>query len=255
MLMLYLHKILPVFLLPTGMTLLVVSLGLLLRKKVLCWAGLVVLWLASTALVGDMAMRAAEGWQVRVPIAALPSSQAIVVLSGMLVEPPGDASLSEWSDAVDRFEAGIALFQAGKAPVLVFTGSWAPWYPGVRPEGEVLAERAALRGVPRRHILVTNQVTNTAEEARAVAWQLRDRLSTTANAQIILVTSAFHMRRSHLLFARAGFQVVPFPVDFRVPAGRAFTILDLLPEADRLSKTELALREWYGFLYYQVVGW
>jgi len=55
LLMLSLHNILPVLLLPTGMTLLLVLLGLLLRTKVLCWAGLVVLWLASTALVGDMA--------------------------------------------------------------------------------------------------------------------------------------------------------------------------------------------------------
>ncbi len=157
--MLYLHTILPVLLLPTGMTFLLVLLGLVLRTKALCWAGLGVLWLASTSLVGDTAMRAAEGWQVRVPVAALPSSQAIVVLSGMLVAPPGDAPLGEWSEAVDRFEAGIALFQAGKAPVLVFTGGWVPWYPGARPEGEVLAERAAVLGVPRRHILVTNKVT------------------------------------------------------------------------------------------------
>ena len=173
---------------------------------------------------------------------------------GMLVAPPGGAPLGEWSEAVDRFEAGIALFQAGKAPVLVFTGGWVPWYPGARPEGEILAERAAVLGVPRSQILVTIKVTNTAEEARAVAWQLQDWLSTTAQAQIILVTSAFHMRRSRLLFARAGFQVVPFPVDFRVSTGRVFTMLDLLPTASSLNQTEIALREWYGFLYYQLVG-
>jgi len=120
--MLSLHNILPVLLLPTGLTFLVVVLGLLLRTKALCWVGLVVLWLASTSLVGNTAMRAAEGWQVRVPIAALPSSQAIVVLSGMRVAPPGDAPLGEWSEAGARFEAGITLFQAGKAPVLVCTG-------------------------------------------------------------------------------------------------------------------------------------
>jgi len=165
------HNILPVVLLPTGMTLLLVLLGLLLRTKALCWAGLVVLWLASTSLVGNTAMRAAEGWQVRVPVETLPSSQAIVVLSGRLVAPPGDAPLGEWSEAVDRFEAGMALFQAGKAPVLVCTDGWVPWSPGARPEGEVLAERAAVLGVPRRHMLVTDKATNTAEEARAVALQ------------------------------------------------------------------------------------
>ena len=216
--------------------------------------GLFVLWLVSTPLVSGIVMRAAEGWQVRVPIETLSSSQAIVVLSGMLVEPPGDVPLGEWSGAVDRFEAGIALFQAGKAPVLVFTGGWVPWYPGARSEGEILAERAEVLRVPRSQILVTRKVTNTADEARAIAEQLQGRLSTTANAQIILVTSAFHMRRSRLLFARAGFQVLPFPVDFHVSVGRAFTILDLLPTADSLSKTEIALREWYGCLYYQLVG-
>jgi uncharacterized SAM-binding protein YcdF (DUF218 family) len=97
-------------------------------------------------------------------------------------------------------------------------------------------------------------VTHTDEEARAVARHLRELPSTTAAAPSILVTSAFHMRRSRLLCARAGFQVVPFPVDFRVSAGRAFTMLDLLPTANSLSQTETALRAWYGCLSYQLVG-
>ena len=102
-------------------------------------------------------------------------------------------------------------------------------------------------------MLVTTRVANTADEARAVARQLQDQRSTTAERQIILVTSTFHMRRSRMLFARAGFQVAPFPVDVQVAVGRACTTLDLLPDAGSLSKTETALREWYGFLYYQRV--
>ena len=106
-----------------------------------------------------------------------------------------------------------------------------------------------------QHVVVQSAgYARTIASARAVAWQLQDRLSTTAHAQIILVTSVFHMQRSRVLFARAGLQVVPFPVDFRVSVGRAFTMLDLLPDADSLRKTEIALREWYGFLFYQLVG-
>jgi len=62
------------------------------------------------------------------------------------------------------------------------------------------------------------------------------------------------MRRARVLCARAGFQVLPFPVDFHVSVGRAFTILDLLPTASSLSQTEIALRELYGFLFSQLVG-
>ena len=49
--MLYLHKILPVFLLPVGMTLLLVLAGLWLRRRALIWTGVAVLWLGSTPLL------------------------------------------------------------------------------------------------------------------------------------------------------------------------------------------------------------
>jgi hypothetical protein len=58
----YLHKILPLFLLPTGITLLLVAAGLVFRRRALCWTGLVVLWLSSTPLVSDEIMRATEAW-------------------------------------------------------------------------------------------------------------------------------------------------------------------------------------------------
>ena len=71
--------------------------------------------------------------------------------------------------AVDRFEAGVALATAGKAPVLVFTGGWLPWQPDATPEGEVLRDRAIGRGIAADRIAVTGIVRNTEEESRAVA--------------------------------------------------------------------------------------
>jgi hypothetical protein len=43
----------------------------------------------------------------------------------------------------------------------------------------------------------------------------------------------------------------PSPLDFQVSVGRAFTMLDLLPNASSLSQTETAMREWYGWLFYR----
>ena len=57
--MIYLHKLLPALFLPIGLTTLLVVSGLLLRRRWLCWLGLAVLWLASTPLVGNAAMRTA----------------------------------------------------------------------------------------------------------------------------------------------------------------------------------------------------
>jgi len=249
--MIYFHKVLPLFLLPTGITLLLVVAGLVLQRRMLCWIGIAVLWLASTPIVGDAVMRAAEGWQVRQPISSAPESHAIVVLSGGRMQPPGDPTVSEWGDA-DRFYGGVELYKANKAPLLIFTGGWAPWLPDVEPEGEVLTRYAADLSVPRENVLTTARVVNTDEEARAVAGLLVSRFGAKANPRVLLVTSAYGMRRAVMLFARAGVNATPFPVDFRVSAGERISVLKFLPNAASLSRTEAALREFYGLLYYSL---
>ena len=249
--MIYLHAILPVFFLPTGITILLVLAGIVLRRRSLCALGIAVLWLASTSLVGDAAMRAAEGWQVRKPASSIPECEAIVVLSGGRIQAPGDLGVSEWADA-NRFYGGVELYKAGKAPLLIFTGGWVPWQPDARPEGDVLISYAMDLGIPRDGMLTTAKVVNTNAEARAVAHLLAERSGAKAEHRVILVTSAFHMRRAQMLFARAGVETVPFPVDFKVSAGKSFTLVDLLPRGP--GQTETALREFYGLLYYGLLS-
>lgn len=249
--MFYLHKILPMVFLPIGLTTILVCAGLLLRRRILCYVGIGLLWLSSMPLIGDAAIRAAEGWRVRVPLHEVPLSQAIVVLSNGFISAPGDASVVEWSDDVDRFEAGVALYHTGKGSMLILTGGWLPWSKEARSIGELLAEHAMERGIPRDRVAVTGKAMNTAAEAQAVA-ALMDQQDESQDRRVILVTSAFHMRRAQWLFERAGLAVFPFPVDFQVDENRGFTVLDLLPSAEALSNTETALRELYGYLYYVV---
>ena len=151
----------------------------------------------------------------------------------------------EWNSAVDRYFAGVDLYQAERAPRLIFTRGWVPWMADQLPEGEVLAQMARGDGVPGDAILITDVVMNTAAEAQSVAALLGE-----GDHQIILVTSAYHMARSTLLFERAGLDVIPFPVDFLTSATKSFSILDLLPTAGDLASTEWALREFYGYLFY-----
>jgi uncharacterized SAM-binding protein YcdF (DUF218 family) len=250
--MLYLGRILPVFVLPTGIVILLLLLSVARRKRGLAVAALATLWLSSISLVSDPLMRAVEGWQTLKPLIAIPPAEAIVVLSGGLLPSAGAAGQDEWTDAVDRFEAGVALATAGKAPLLVFTGGWLPWQPDARPEGEVLRDRAIARGIQADRIAVTGIVRNTEEESRAVAAMLRTRGHVGPAPAILLVTSAFHMRRAQLLFTRAGLSVTPYPVDFRTAAA-PFSVFGVLPRAGNLKDTETALRECYGYLYYRLI--
>ena len=104
----------------------------------------------------------------RKPISTIDSADAIVVLSGMLeINEVGDSTYIEWGDP-DRFFGGIALFNAGKAQKLIFTGGKMPWDKSKKTEGEVLKEYAISNGIAFEKIYVTKVVENTADEAVAV---------------------------------------------------------------------------------------
>ena len=154
-------------------------------------------------------------WQLRSAIEA-PQADVIVVLSGGRHPAPGPARLSEWHDP-DRFLAGLDVFRAGKAPRLLFTGGASPFYPGQLPEEQHYLQEAASLGVREAAMASTPPVLNTADEAVAIR-----RLLPARQSQVLLVKSAFNMRRPQCLFESQGMQVLTFPVDFQArPLGRS----------------------------------
>ena len=145
--MIYLHKILPFFVLPLGLTFILVMAGVVFRRRLFCIVGLLLLWVSAMPVTSDLMIRTVEGWEVRQSAEAMPNADAIVVLSSGRVLAPGDPMVSEWDDA-DRFFGGIELYKAGRAPLIVFTGGWVPWSPASEPEGRVLVQYAIDMGVP-----------------------------------------------------------------------------------------------------------
>lgn len=249
--MIYLHKILPIFLLPVGFTLLLIAVGVVFKKRWVVVLAFGVLYFASTPVLSRFAMKGLDGaWERSLPSDA-PVADAIVVLSGGRSVAPGKAKVSEWADA-DRFFGGIELYQAGKAPLLVFTGGWAPWEPEAPLEGDVLIGFAKMMGVPVDAVLTTGPVLNTEDEANAVAGLLASK-NFGKPSKILLVTSAFHLERAMRQFENAGMQVVPYPVDFLVSPQTEVSVIDFFPTATALRQTEFALREFYGRAYYRFI--
>ncbi|WP_211296970.1 YdcF family protein [Malikia spinosa] len=247
----YFHKLLPLLALPTGLLLLLMAVALLLRRRWPIWLALSLFWLGSTPWISGHLVRWSEANAVRQAASSMDKARAIVVLSEGRVLAPGPATQSEWNDG-DRFWGGIELYQAGKAPWLIFTGGWTPWQPELAPEGEVLQTWAKSQGVPSSAIQITGMAMNTAEEAAAVV-ALLPKLPSVAVAKpqsILLVTSAFHMPRAQRLFEQAGLTVQPYPVDFKVSASDSFTAMNLLPSAGAWRSTEMAWRELLGRAYY-----
>jgi len=155
----------------------------------------------------------------------------------------GDSTYVEWGDP-DRFFGGIALFKAGKAQKLVFTGGKMPWNKAKKTEGDVLKDYAISNGIPSEKILVTKDVENTADEAVAV----KDLIG--PSKKIILVKSAYHMYRAQQLFEKQAFKVIPYKVDYKVGRNKEKVIMDYLPDAVSIKLTETGVRGIIGRLFY-----
>ena len=116
-----LREILPLFLMPVFVALVLLVVALRTRRRWPVVVALILLWAASTPVVSNVLMRAVEDWRVRQVTGDAPNADAIVVLSFGIRDVPGDATSFEFDD-FDRFLGGFDLYRAGKAPRLIFTG-------------------------------------------------------------------------------------------------------------------------------------
>jgi uncharacterized SAM-binding protein YcdF (DUF218 family) len=244
--MIYLHKILPLIFSPLFFILSIIIFGIIIGSKKTSFVGVIILIICSMPIVsGKMIAYLESDYELNRP-SEIDTANAIVVLSGMVKTIKTKDSLDyEWSEAVDRFFAGIDLFRLNKAPTLIFTRGKVPWSIGL-PEGEFLREEAIKLGIPKKDILLTENVENTDQEAKAIK-----KLFSIDNPKIILVTSAFHMPRAQLVFEAAGINVIPFPVDFKTGAGK-LTFMSFIPSAGSFASTNFFVREMIGRTYYNL---
>ncbi len=244
--MIYLNKLLPVFVLPLGIVCLLLLFAVWRKKRWPVVTAVMILYTASTPFVGERLIGWLESRYPAVPVAEVEAADAVVVLGGILGPQAESGFMVNWSDPVERFEAGVALLQAGKAGRLVFTGARLPWEGRRNSEGDDLKQLAVARGVPADKILVTTEINNTAGEARAVAAMMREHHW----HRVVLVTTGWHMPRAARLFRSAGVDFAAFPVDFRADHHYPVSLLSFLPKAEALDETETAMRECYGIAYY-----
>ena len=129
--MIYLHKILPTFVLPIMLVILVILIGLIKKKKKLIYIAIGVLYILSTPIFSNNFFKLVEGSEYRKPISAIESADAIVVLSGMLeINEVGDSTFP----FSDRSVPPAVAFAGVAANFITRIGSGFPLisYPDVR---------------------------------------------------------------------------------------------------------------------------
>ena len=244
--MIYLHKILPLIFSPLMLIIVLIIFGVIINSKKISIIGIFILIVCSLPVVSNKLVAYLESdYQLSKP-SNIERADSIVILSGMIRTINSKDGLDyEFGEASDRIFAGINLFKEKKAPKLILTRGKLPWSVGI-PEGEYLREIAINNGISESNILLTENVENTEQEAKAIKKLLSDDKS-----KVLLVTSAFHMPRAQKVFEAAGINVVPFPVDFQKGLSK-ITFMSFMPSANALSGTSFFAREMMGRIYYNL---
>jgi uncharacterized SAM-binding protein YcdF (DUF218 family) len=112
-----------------------------------------------------------------------------------------------------------------------------------------MTEILEVMGVPEEVIITEEASRDTHENALYSKTILEARGIT----RILLVTSAYHMRRAEAVFKAQGFDVIPSPTDYQRLVAPPL-IPRWLPTADDLDRSTRAIHEYVGYFAYGFRG-
>ena len=213
----------------------------------LLFGAFVWLYVCSTSVFADWLMSTLEDDYPPKALSVLAESEAIVVLGGATRGDTHMSTLGDLNQQADRLSHAVGLFRARKAPIILLSGGSSD--PSARPEAQIMRDHLLNMGVPEQAILMERNSRNTYENAMYTAMLLeKDGID-----RILLVTSAFHMRRAERLFTLRGLTVVPAPTDYQRLISQP-VVSGWLPTAEDLLRSTYAIREHVAYWAYVMQG-
>ncbi len=175
-----------------------------------------------------------------------------IVLTGVTKHEDGIDDRIFFGRGADRVTHTVQLYKLGKIKKILVSGGSGRLFRWDRKEADEITEALVLMGVPDSSIVKESNSRNTHESAEATKKILEKK---TKPSDCLLITSAFHMRRSVGCFRKAGWAVDGFSTDF-ISHPRKFMLDDLLiPSTEALDNWRVILKEWVGYVSYQLAGY
>jgi uncharacterized SAM-binding protein YcdF (DUF218 family) len=123
--------------------------------------------------------------------------------------------------------------------------------PRVPSEAELVKQQLLLLGVPDDAIVLETKARNTRENGLFA----RELLQEMGAGKVLLVTSAWHMRRSEAVFGKLGIDVIPAATDSFLPQLSSGFPFGWLPDVDAMAVSTRCIKEWIGLGVYRLRGW
>ena len=151
----------------------------------------------------------------------------------------------------DRFIQTANLYHQGIIKRIIISSGSGKLDQKDPPESFFLKTQFIANGIPDAAILLESRSKNTYENA-VFSKQITDSLH--LSPPFVLITSAFHMKRSVSVFKKAGFDCVAYPCDYKVVPLR-FAVEDaVLPNISLLNEWSYLIKEVVGLYVYKLTG-
>lgn len=223
------------------------------RPKLKVWlfrTGIILFIIFSNQVISNQVM---NWWEPEaVPIATLPEYDVAVVFSGITRAGMPLKDRVYFNQGADRITHALQLYNEGKVKHIVVTGGLSFKQMNNTTSAERLRDFLVMAGVPPADITVEANAVNTYQNAVETAKILNQEFP---HQKYLLITSAFHMKRSALCLKAQGITFDEFPADYRSETA-TYKIDDLIiPRAQAIERWELIIKEIVGIATYGIMGY
>jgi uncharacterized SAM-binding protein YcdF (DUF218 family) len=191
-------------------------------------------------------------WEVPpVPLKEVKKHDAAILLTGFtsLEKSPHDRVYT--NKGTDRLLHTVMLYKRGYVNRIIVSGGSGLLRQAQATEAAGVRSLLLLAGIPDSAILMESKSRNTRENA----LYTKELVGRQPELQtFILVTSAFHMRRSTACFTKAGMAHTVFPTDY-YSGDRIFRLEDFIPSEHALAGWQRVFHEIAGYLIYKAMGY
>jgi len=243
-----LKKIITCAIVPPGcFIVLLLIFAVFLKKKSRFFALLLAVMLYSFSIqpVSDFFLMPLEYTYKAPTLAEVKAGNAYVVLGGGVNDfaPDIDGEGTPESGALQRLVCAYRLYRIDKKPI-IFSG-------GIiferRSEAEIAKRILLSLGVNEKDIFMEARSKDTFENAKYV----KELAKIHGINKIVLITSAFHMKRSMILFDKFFKETIPCPTGHSTSKTK-YDLLSWLPNAGNMEGIAIALKEYLGIFFYKI---
>ncbi|MEX2231811.1 MAG: YdcF family protein [Cyclobacteriaceae bacterium] len=220
-------------------------------KKRLRLAGVIMLVLFSNEFIANELMKA---WEIKTkPYADMRQYKLGVVLTGVTIPQLTPNDRIYFQKGADRIVHTVQLYKLGIIERILISGGSGRIVDIQEREADQFKHAMLLMGVPDSVISLENQTRNTHESAVEVKKMLAD-LGYSSN-DCVLITSAFHMRRSLACYRKVGLDLDSFSTDFYAHQGVYYFDAFVIPKLEAFIIWHKLAKEWVGFVAYWISGY